>query len=199
MIASQESLGEFRRGFFVGADSRPRWSLLETAAPLERMVARRFLLDVHGRLASATTIVVTIATLAASATTGALIAMGHRVGGASLPFAAIASVLLGRELGAGTTRLVVAGVLLHLIATFVWTAVFVWLLRSWSGLDVLAALVVGAAELTFSWSVAHVTGAGIATLLPLGDRVVLAVILSASLVLGIRFAFSRSETRDVSA
>jgi len=163
------------------------------------MVARRFLLDVHGRPASATTIITTIGILAASATTGALIAMGHRVGGASLPFAAIASVLFGRELGAGSNGLVVAGVLLHLIATFVWAAVFVWLLRSWDGREVLAAVVVGAAELTYSWSAAHVTGAGIATLLPLGDRVVLAVILSASLVAGIRFAFSRGESRETSA
>ncbi len=199
MSPSQESPGECRRGFFVGADDEPRVARYETATPLERTVARRFLWDVHGRPASATSIITTIGTLAASATTGALIAMGHRVGGASLPFAAIASVLFGRELGAGSSRLVLAGLLLHLVATFVWTAVFVWLLRSWDGRDVLAALVVGAAELTYSWSAAHVTGAGIATLLPLGDRVVLAVILSASLVAGIRFAFSRGESRETTA
>jgi hypothetical protein len=198
MSSSQESLGEFRRGFFVRAEVHSEVGVRETGTALERMVARRFLWDVHGRPASIPTIIATIGALAASATTGALIAMGHRVGGASLPFTAIASVLLGRELGAGSSPLVVAGVLLHLIATVIWTAVFVWLLRTWSGRDVLAALVVGAAELTYSWSVAHVTGAGIATMLPLGDRVVLAVILSASLVAGIRFAFSRGESRSAS-
>lgn len=92
-----------------------------------------------------------------------------------------------------------AGIVLHVVATFVWTAVFLWLLRAWSGRDVLSALVVGAAELAFSWCAAHVTGSGLATLLPLGDRVVLAVILAAALVVGIRFAFSRRERYDVSA
>ena len=199
MASSQKGLGEIRRGLFVGEVSTSFAGRVETRLPLERRVARRFLFDVPGRPASNATIIASIGALAASATTGALIAMGHRVGGASLPFAAIASVLFRRQLGPGTPRLVFAGFLLHVAATFVWAAVFLWLLRAWSGRDIVAALVVGAAELAFSWCAAHVTGSGIATLLPLGDRIVLAVILAATLVLGIRFAFSRRELHDVSA
>jgi hypothetical protein len=41
--------------------------------------------------------------------------------------------------------------------------------------------------------VARSTGRGLAVLLPLGDRIELAVILAASLVVGMRFAFSPRE------
>jgi len=40
--------------------------------------------------------------------------------------------------------------------------------------------------------VARLTGHGLATLLPLGDHVVLALVFALSLVLGMRFAFSLS-------
>ena len=55
--------------------------------------------------------------------------------------------------------------------------------------DRIAAAFIGVAHFVLSWLVAWGTGEGLASILPLGDRIVFALILTASLVVGMRFAF----------
>jgi len=134
--------------------------------------------------------VVVLGSIAAAATTGALLAIGRRLGGAGVGLAAIGNVLVHAPGGAGTTAAVLVGLIIHLVATFVWTAVFVELWHRVGRRDIVAALIVAIVELALSWFVARASGAGIATVVPLGDRVLLALILALSLVVGMRFAFS---------
>lgn len=131
-----------------------------------------------------------LGSIAAAATTGALLAIGRRLGGVSVGLGAIGNVLVHAPGGAGTTAAVVVGLVVHLVAVFLWTAVFLELWRRVGRRDVVAALIVAIAELALSWIVARASGAGIATVVPLGDRVLLALILALSLVAGMRFAFS---------
>jgi len=126
----------------------------------------------------------------AGATTGALIAIGHRLGSIGLPFAAIAASLLRRTATSADPELVTIGVGLHIVVTLCWSALFVWLVRDRVWRRGVAAIVVAGIAHVVSWIVAWTTGNGIASQLPLGDRIVLAVVLAASLAIGIRFAFS---------
>lgn len=124
-----------------------------------------------------------------AATTGALIAMGRRVGGVGLPFAAIAAPVLRRTTTTSDLSLVTAGVMLHVLITLFWSAVFVRLVRGgWR--STVAALVVAIAAHGATWLAAWVSGKGLASVLPLGDRIVLGVIFAGALVVGIRLAFS---------
>jgi hypothetical protein len=135
---------------------------------------------------------VVLGSIAAAATTGALLAIGRRLGGVGVGLAAIGNVLVHAPGGAETTAAVVVGLVTHLVAAFLWTAVFLALWRRFGRRDIVAALIVAIAELALSWLVARASGAGIATVVPLGDRVLLALILALSLVVGMRFAFSPS-------
>jgi hypothetical protein len=127
--------------------------------------------------------------VAAAATTGALIAMGHRIGSAGIPFAAISATLFRRTAASGAAGLVFTGVVLHLTAMFVWSVVFVWLVERLRWSSIVAGAFIGAAQFALSWLVAWGSGEGLATVLPLGDRIVFALILTLSLVVGMRFAF----------
>jgi hypothetical protein len=127
--------------------------------------------------------------VAAAATTGALIAMGHRIGSAAIPFAAISATLFRRTATSGTAGLVFTGVVLHITAMFVWSVVFVWLVERLRWSSMVAGAFIGAAQFALSWLVAWGSGEGLATILPLGDRIVFALILTVSLVVGMRFAF----------
>lgn len=137
-----------------------------------------------------------VGSVVAAATTGALAAIGRRVGGVAEPFAAIGDLVVhGRvrdALHAGPGALVMTGVVVHVVGAFVWTVVFLELVRRLGWRDLWAALLVGAAQLGLSWIVARGTGRGIATELALGDRVVLALTLVLSLVAGMRFALPLS-------
>ena len=128
--------------------------------------------------------------VAAAATTGALVAIGHRIGSAALPFAAIGAALLRRTVTAESSSLVLAGLVLHVTIVFLWSAVFVLLVRRarW-GVGV-AAMAIGAGELMMSQVVTSLTGAGVASVLQFGDQLVLALVYVLALVVGMRFAFS---------
>jgi hypothetical protein len=127
--------------------------------------------------------------VAAAATTGALIAMGHRMGNAALPFAAISATLFRRMAASGAVGLVFSGIVLHVTAIYVWSVVFVWLVERLRWSSIASAAFISAAHFSLSWLVAWGTGTGLAATLPLGDRIVFALILFASLVVGMRFAF----------
>jgi hypothetical protein len=86
-----------------------------------------------------------------------------------------------------SASIVIAGVLLHTLATFIWSALCVGLavrLRSQS----LAALIVSVGNFFVSGLIAS-TGRGLASELTLGDRVIYAIVLTASLIVGMRYAF----------
>jgi hypothetical protein len=130
--------------------------------------------------------------IVAGATTGALIAIGHRLGSTGLAFSAIAAALLRRHATTSTPSLVVVGVGLHVVLTLCWTALFVSLVQLRRLKPITAALLVAVLANALSWLIARTTGGGLASVLPLGDRIVFAVVFAASLAIGIRFAFSTS-------
>lgn len=127
--------------------------------------------------------------VAAAATTGAMVAMGHRLGSLALPFAAIGAALLHRTVTAGSPFLILAGLVLHVTIAFGWSIVFVFLVRDAGWRDIPTAIAIAAGELVTSWLVTLVTNAGVASVLQLGDRIVLALVYAFALVVGMRFAF----------
>jgi hypothetical protein len=129
---------------------------------------------------------VVVGAITAAATAGAFVAIGHRMGDVGLPFVAIARSVVRRSAPGGGA--IVAGILLHVIACFVWSAVCVRIAER-VGSQAAAAFAVGITNLIVSWLVAWWTGHGLASELTLGDRVVYAVVLTASLIVGMRYAF----------
>jgi hypothetical protein len=129
--------------------------------------------------------------LAASASTGALIAMGRRLGSIRLPFAAIGATLAHTTISSGTTSLVIVGFMSHVLLSFVWAIAFVALVtRGWRLAT--AGIAIGCSQFALSWITARVTGTGLASVVPLGDRMVLAVVIAASLVVGLRVAVAQN-------
>jgi hypothetical protein len=129
--------------------------------------------------------------LAASASTGALIAMGRRLGSIRLPFAAIGATLAHTTISSGTTSLVIVGFASHVLLSFVWAIAFVALVtRGWRLAT--AGIAIGCAQFALSWITARVTGSGLASVVPLGDRMVLAVVIAVSLAVGIRVAVAQN-------
>lgn len=135
-----------------------------------------------------------VGSIAAAATTGALIAIGRRMGGASLPFAATGATLMRRTVSGASSGLVFSGVVLHIVLVFLWTALCLWLVRSRGWRPTLAAFVVALVAHVASWLAAWATGYGVASVVALGDRIVLAVVFALALVVGIRLAFSSSRS-----
>jgi len=125
----------------------------------------------------------------AAATTGAMVAMGHRLGSLALPFAAIGAALLHRTVTAGNLLLILAGLVLHVTIAFGWSIVCVLLVRDAGWPDIPAAIAIAAGGLVTSWLVTVLTNAGVASVLQLGDRIVLALVYAFALVVGMRFAF----------
>jgi hypothetical protein len=139
-----------------------------------------------------TSLGVATGSVAAAATTGALVAMGHRLGSVALPFAAIGAVLFRRTVTVESPSLVFTGLVLHVTIVFLWSVVFVFLVRRAQWSDVLAAITIAAGALVTSRFVTSFTGAGVASVLQLGDQLVLAVVYALALVVGMRFAFPLS-------
>jgi hypothetical protein len=135
-----------------------------------------------------------VGSVAFAATTGALIAMGHRLGGVGVPFAAIGTVLLQRS--PSNAAAVLAGVALHLAAMYAWSVAFLWLAERLSRRNALAAGLVAVGHFVVAWLVAWTTGRGLSSVLTLGDRIALALVLAGALVVGIRFAFHSREMHD---
>lgn len=132
---------------------------------------------------------VAVGGVAAGATTGALIAIGHRLGSIGLPFAAVSALVLPHTATPGTFALVTIGLVAHVAVVFAWSAIFVWLVRR-LGRVLVAALIIAVAQFVASGIVARAASSGLASVLPLGDRVMFAVVLGAALVVGMRFALS---------
>jgi hypothetical protein len=159
--------------------------IAECRAPLEPVTQGDLLWVVQARPISPT---VVVGSVAAAATTGALVAMGHRLGSVGLPFAAIGAVLFHPTASLSSARMVAAGLLLHAVAIFIWSAVCVKLAAVFSRRD-LTAGVTAVSQFVLSWAIAWSTGNGLATALALGDRLVYTMVLAIALVVGMRFAF----------
>jgi len=130
---------------------------------------------------------VAVGGVAAGATTGALIAIGHRLGSVGLLFSAIGAFVQPRASTLGPTASVGIGLLVHVAVVFVWSAIFVWLAARLAHVFV-AALLVAIAQFAASGIAARAASSGLASVLPLGDRLVYAVVLGAALVVGMRLA-----------
>jgi len=79
----------------------------------------------------------------------------------------------------------------HVLLSFVWAIAFVALVtRGWR--LAAAGTVIGCVQFALSWITARVTGSGLASVVPLGDRLVLAVVIAVSLVVGIRVAVAQN-------
>jgi hypothetical protein len=137
-----------------------------------------------------------IGTVASAATTGALLAIGRRLGSAGIPFAEVSASLFHRTASGGEAGLVFTGLILHVALTMLWSAVFVWLVARARWRASVAAIVVALGTLVLSWLFAWSTGRGVATVVALGDRVVVSVVLAAALMIGMRFAFFPREMPD---
>jgi len=135
---------------------------------------------------------IAVGLIAGSATAGALIVLGRRLGGAAIPFAAAVSPVspLAAAIGAIPTGAVVAGMLVWLLMSAAWGAVFAWLVVEWRGRTVIPGIVVGVSQFLIGSAAARTSGRGIATVLGDGDRVLVELLFAAALVIGIRFAFS---------
>jgi hypothetical protein len=132
--------------------------------------------------------VLIVGCVAAAATTGALIAMGRRLGSTAFPFASISAIVFHSSGFAIDSRSLVVGLLLHLLFVILWSALAVQLARGLGAL--LSALLVAMSQFIVSWIIAWWGGTGLASALVLGDRLVYAVVLAGALVVGMRFAFS---------
>jgi hypothetical protein len=132
-----------------------------------------------------------VGSLATAATTGALVAMGHRAGHVAMPFAAIGAVPFQRTSDSGVAGLVFIGFVFHVAATCVWAALYVWFAERAHHRAIIA-IAFAAANFLGSWIVTWSTARGLATALPLGDRIVYAIVFAFALVAGMRYAFSYS-------
>lgn len=134
--------------------------------------------------------------LSASAAGGALIAMGRRLGNVWLGFAAIGATLAHKTISSEATGLVLLGVVIHVLTSFVWAIVLVSLVtlgwKPWA-----AGVVIGCAEFALSWAIATATGSGLASVLAFGDRLVLVVVSAASLVVGLKLAIARPRNASI--
>lgn len=143
--------------------------------------------------ASSTFSLLFLGLVVAAATTGALVAIGYRLGSLGLPFAAIAASLLRRTATSSDPSLITIGVGLHILLMFCWSSLYAALVRGrpWNTRILLGvAVVVAVLSHTASWVVARTTGNGLASVLPLGDRIIFGAVFAGALAVGIRFAFS---------
>ena len=129
--------------------------------------------------------------MAASATAGALLGFGLRLGAPALPFNAVASILLGAaaQHGRGFSAVpTLVGVLLHIAAMLGAGLAYARLLDRVSGHPVAWATVVAAGALALILLIARLFGVGLGVLLPVGSLVLLCAILALALAIGMRLA-----------
>jgi len=141
-----------------------------------------------------------IGLVASASTTGALLAMGHRLGSASLPLRSIGAVVGLSQLG-GTWPMAVlsflVGLGVHVALVLIGGVLFQYLRVYLNGRSVASGVAVGVVSFALTWSTAMITGRGPGAVLPLGDRIVLAIVLGGSLIIGMRFAFPPNEASSM--
>jgi hypothetical protein len=137
---------------------------------------------------------ITAGVLAASATAGALLGYGLRLGAPARPFNAIGAMLLGSGAQAahgfspGTTLL---GIALHIGAMLGLGVVYASLTGGARRHVVVWAVILAAGALVLTYFVGRLFGVGLATILSPANVVILGVILAIALPIGMRFALPR--------
>ena len=87
------------------------------------------------------------------------------------------------------------GLAIHVVMSFAWAILFVSLVtRGWRPWT--AGVATGFAELLVSWAVVRMTGEGLASLLAIGDRLVVAIVSVASLIIALRLAVDRWQSAE---
>src|SRR5262249_22798860 len=125
--------------------------------------------------------------VAASASTRAPIAIGRRLGKIRVPLSALRAAPSPSPIFWWGTPPAIVRFGWAIPVGVVCAIVFVALVtRGWR-LSA-AGIVIGCAEFALSWITASVTGGGLASAVPLGDRVMLAIVIAVSLVVGLRVA-----------
>jgi len=141
-----------------------------------------------------------IGLVASASTTGALLAMGHRLGSASLPLRSIGAVFGLSQLGgswAEAAASFLVGLCVHVALVLIGGVLFQYLRFYLKGRSLVSGVAVGVVSFALTWSIAMITGRGPGAVLPLGDRIVLAIVLGGSLLIGMRFAFPPDEASSV--
>ena len=134
---------------------------------------------------------ITSGIVAASATAGALVGFGIRLGTPALAFNATSAIVLGQRAlalhGAGGLPTAVGG-LVHVAAMLACGLAYVSLVTLTRGHAISWAVFVSAAATAMSWFVARQFGVGPAAVLPLGNLLMLGVVLVGALMVGMRLA-----------
>lgn len=135
--------------------------------------------------------------IAAAATAGALLRIGMSLGAAARPFNAIASVLAGppaalrRDPGA----LTLLGIAVHVAIVVAWALVYEWLGALGRGGRWWRAFALAALWVVVSSLVARIAGVGLSSVLGVGERIIVALVLAIALAIGMALAFPRPRRR----
>jgi hypothetical protein len=138
---------------------------------------------------------VTAGVIAGAATAGALIGFGVRFGTPLRPFNTVAAAVLGQfAFGAASPPAFVTlvGIVLHFAIALAWGVAYVYAVGRSRGYRWQWGLAAGVAMFFLTSLFARALGIGLGTLLPLGDRIVLALVLALALPVGMGFALRAS-------
>lgn len=140
---------------------------------------------------------VTAGVIAGAATAGALIGFGVRFGTPLRPFNTVAAAVLG-QLAFGAAEppvfVTIVGIVLHFAIALAWGVAYVYAVGRSHGYRWQWAVAAGVAAFLLTSLFARALGVGLGTLLPLGDRIVLSLVLALALPVGMRFALRASRT-----
>lgn len=130
--------------------------------------------------------------LAATASSGALVALGMRTGSAARPFNVIAAHLLGglrADVWGFVPQVTIPGIVLHLLLTTLLGIVVHAIVRRDLAPAWLAATAAAVLCGLVSIGIARRGGSSLAQLFPLGDLLLFYITLAVTLAIGMRFAF----------
>jgi hypothetical protein len=130
--------------------------------------------------------------LGATATSGALIAIGSRAATVARPFNAIAGHIIGvqRSDALGfVPRITITGVALHVVFLTVAGIVVAIVVRRRVAPAWLASLALATLSALASVGIARRGGSSLARVLPVGDLILFYIVVAVSLAVGIRLAF----------
>jgi hypothetical protein len=135
--------------------------------------------------------------LTATATAGALIAIGHRAATVARPFNAIAGHLLGVQKSDAygfVPGITIPGIAIHVLLSTLAGVAVVMVARRRFAPAWLASVAVATLSALVSVGIARRGGSSLARVLAMGDLVLFYIVFAAALALGIRLAFFERAT-----
>ena len=130
--------------------------------------------------------------LAATATSGALIAIGKRAATVARPFNAIGGHLLGVQRSDAfgfVPAVTIPGIVIHVVSITIAGLIVAFVARRRLAPAWVAALALASLSALVSIGIARRGGSSLARVLPLGDLILFYLLVALSLVVGIRLAF----------